>query len=1100
MSSGVYAELKLEAVEPAEVFMGQDLEVTLTGTGFDENTMVSMYPDIGNKKAIIGNIDTFRSARDVMVSGNTAFVAEGYKGNLQIIDVSDTKNPTIVGHVDTPGHAYGVTVSGSTAFVADGGHGLQIIDVSDINNPTIIGHVDTPGSSSTVTVSGSSAFLGGGWEDGMQIIDVSDPINPTIIGHVDAPSFVTAIAVSGTTAFMANYTNDLQIIDVSDPTNLTIIDHVYILGIAEGVTVSNDTAYVASGYTGYLQIIDVSDTNNPTIISYVDTSDFVNGVTISGSTAFVAGDYGLQIIDLSDINNPTIIGHVDTPGSVQSVEVLGNTVFVADDLDGLQIIDMRDTTNNPNIIGYVDTPFFSAKGVTVSGSTAFVADGEFGLRLIDVSNTNNPTIITRVDTPGNAEGVTVSESTVFVADGLGGLQIIDVSDINNPTIIGHVDTPDYAEGVAVSGSIAFVAADFKGGIQIIDVKDPANPTIIGNVDTPGSAKRVEVSGNTAFVADFSSLQIIDVSDFNNPVIIGHVNTPGHAYDVTVSGNTAFVADWDSLQIVDVSDFNNPTIIGHVNTPGYAKEVTVSGNTAIVVDGSYGLQIIDVSDTTNPTIIGYVDTPGYAYDVTVSGSTAFVADGNKFVIVPLPVEIEPITVNSKKKISLTLPSPQIVGNYTLRVFNENEHYELPGVVRFSPTSKAIIVAGGGPPTEDYANFIWEIIRESTNHAYRVLLDLGYKKENICYLSPDVGFDADGNGKADDVAKDITLDNLRDAIQNWAKDADDLILYMIDHGGDGTFRLNSSEILRAEDLDADLDDLQETMSGRVIFIYDACESGSFISRLKPPKGKERIIITSSNIGEASSYLESGNLSFSFQFWASVYKGARLNRAFFFARDMMEDFQTAIVDANGDGISESNEGKHLSHIRIGRSIGLGSDMPVIKSVCAEQTLDGEITARLWVGDLNSVNNIQRVWAVISPPDLNSGQPDEPVTSLPTLELTDSNNDGTYEGIYKNFDRKGIYKISIYAEDTEGVFSLPKHTTVTKMTDSTGIIGDINDSKAADLADAVLALKVLAGLNTSGLIPSGYADSGADVDGDGKVGMEEVIYIIQKAARIED
>lgn len=42
-------------------------------------------------------------------------------------------------------------------------------------------------------------------------------------------------------------------------------------------------------------------------------------------------------------------------------------------------------------------------------------------------------------------------------------------------------------------------------------------------------------------------------------------------------------------------------------------------------------------------------------------------------------------------------------------------------------------------------------------------------------------------------------------------------------------------------------------------------------------------------------------------------------------------------------------------------------------------------------------------------------------------------------------------------------------------------------DLADAILALRVIAGLNPAGI------NSGSDVNLDGKVGIEEAVYIFQ-------
>ena len=62
---------------------------------------------------------------------------------------------------------------------------------------------------------------------------------------------------------------------------------------------------------------------------------------------------------------------------------------------------------------------------------------------------------------------------------------------------------------------------------------------------------------------------------------------------------------------------------------------------------------------------------------------------------------------------------------------------------------------------------------------------------------------------------------------------------------------------------------------------------------------------------------------------------------------------------------------------------------------------------------------------------------------------------------------------------------------------VGDINGDGNVDLADAITALKVAAGMDVSGLISSDYATSGADVNRDARIGLEEIIYILQKLSR---
>jgi hypothetical protein len=62
-------------------------------------------------------------------------------------------------------------------------------------------------------------------------------------------------------------------------------------------------------------------------------------------------------------------------------------------------------------------------------------------------------------------------------------------------------------------------------------------------------------------------------------------------------------------------------------------------------------------------------------------------------------------------------------------------------------------------------------------------------------------------------------------------------------------------------------------------------------------------------------------------------------------------------------------------------------------------------------------------------------------------------------------------------------------------GVPGDLDNDGHADLADAILGLQVMSGMPSPGLRED-FTGSGADVNGDLKVGPQEVIYLLQKAA----
>lgn len=1118
-----FGALKLKSVYPTLGLIEQGLNVKLGGTGFDARTRVSMSLDSGNKIAIMGSADTPGFAEGVAVSGTTAYVAD-YGGGLQIIDVADPKNPSVIGSLDTPGGAKEISLAGTKVYVVY--KGLQIIDVSRPQAPVMMGSADIPGRAEGIAVAGDIAYVADPWY-GLHLIDVSRPESPEIITSVSTPGNTYGVAVAGHTAYVADGDKGLQIVDVADPKNPRIVGSA-LMGNAIGIAVIQDTAYVTDNSRGCLQVVDVSNPTHPVIIKSVDTPGAAHSITVADNTAYVL-DYGggLQVIDVTDPKNPEIIGFVGTPGSSYGIAVIGETAYVADGAEGLQVIDVSSPAIS-TIIGAADISPGSASGIAVVGDTAYIAD-EYGggLKIIDVTDPKTPQVTGSLSETGSARDIAVSGNMAYIIR-IGGLQIIDISDPAHPKTVGNAETPGEAQSITVSGTRAYIA-DHHQGLHIIDVGNPAQPEIIGTADTPGSATGVAVVGTTAYVADYyKGLQIIDVSNPAQPEIIGAAALSGEARKVAVAGNTAYITnDSEGLQIIDVTNPAQPELLGVLDMPDRANGIIVIENMVYTVNDSKGLQVIDAGNPANPTLIGSVDTPGYARGIAVVGNLAYVADSaNGLVIVPVPIEIGDVAVENDTSISLSLPTPRIAGHYTLRVFNGTEHHELNGAVTFSDgsvtfsdpdpqiepavspvVSKVIIVAGGGPYP---GNTLWEATRMCANYAYRAMLYQGYTRENIYYLTADADFEVDG--LMNNVDGDATYENLSYAINVWAKDpkspAHELLVYITDHGGNGTFRLNPTQLLHAEALDDWLDALQETMPGKLIFIYDACRSGTFLCGssgtacsapvMGPPEGKERIIITSAS-DEPALFMPvgrlPGGLSFSFQFWAHIYYGAKLDNAFFFAKDMMEDFQSALLDADGNGVgNEYNDRKLAGSIIIGRGYQPASDIPLIEAVSESQTLYGETSAELRAGPVIDADGISRVWAVIKPPGYTPESPDIPVTDLPTAELADTDHDGIYEGNYNGFDKKGTYHITVYAADNtepESVCSFPMQTTVVQAGYTELAECDITGDGKTDLKDGIIALAIVSGMKPAGVsLPASLSE--LDVSGDGKIGVEEAVHIL--------
>ncbi len=337
-------------------------------------------------------------------------------------------------------------------------------------------------------------------------------------------------------------------------------------------------------------------------------------------------------------------------------------------------------------------------------------------------------------------------------------------------------------------------------------------------------------------------------------------------------------------------------------------------------------------------------------------------------------------------------------------------------------KAVIIAGGPVSGND----LWNITRILANSAYRTLLYQGFTKESIYYLSHDTESDLDGNGKADDTDGIPSKENLQNALLKWALNAESLTIYLTGHGGNGLFRLNSTEILRAGELDGWLDTLQESFSGKLTIICDTDEAGIFLSQLSPSAGKQRILLGNASAGQGACFLNNGLVSFSAYFWRGIFAGYSVYNAFMLAKqgtEFMKDRQTPFLDDNADGLSSAADGITAKDVFIGNATAFPGAAPLIENVSPPQSFSETATAEL-SADVTDPDGIVRVWAVLIPPGYLQGK--KTVTALPSFDLLSSERN-RYEGKFEAFYTEGVWQAAVFASDSTGSISVPKMTALT-------------------------------------------------------------------------
>ena len=154
------------------------------------------------------------------------------------------------------------------------------------------------------------------------------------------------------------------------------------------------------------------------------------------------------------------------------------------------------------------------------------------------------------------------------------------------------------------------------------------------------------------------------------------------------------------------------------------------------------------------------------------------------------------------------------------------------------------------------------------------------------------------------------------------------------------MSELETLSVSDLASWLDTLQETISCKVIVIYDACHSGSFLPALTAPPGSERIVITSSDSDEAAYFNTQGSISFSSYFWTHIFNGTNMYNAFDLAKQAVRitpPYQKPQLDDNGDGVGNEGDRDLAIETYIGNGTRIIDEAPFIEEVSPDQTIVG-------------------------------------------------------------------------------------------------------------------------------------------------------------------
>ena len=479
-------------------------------------------------------------ANNVDVAGNYAYVAAGSTG-LQIVDVSDRRNPRIVGALDTAGNANDVRVVDNLAYVADGSTGLQIIDVTVPATPVKLGNYNTPGDAYDVVISGNRAYVADG-AAGLQIINITNPALPTLLGTYDSPGIAKGVDVSGNIAVLADGASGVRFIDVSDPTRPLSVGNLA-TSDARDVSVEGTIAYVAD-YTGSLKIIDFTNPASPSLRA--NTAQPLGGILTDvakvGRFTFGADVYfvnGVPIINVTDPANPIAKARLDFPArddNATGIAVDGQYIY----LTAERGITENGTTGDTRL--YIGQYLIAEDKAGIAPTVSIVSplSGETFVEGARIPVTVNASDDVQV------VGVTLSvNNEILATDNTPPYQFVYTVPTGSPNLILSATAVDLGSNVGVSNEVSISiipdplttvtgrVIDSKGqlvaGASVSTIGGRSSTTAVDGtfsiLDVPTALERVQVNAT----AVISGVQETGVSA-NVPAVRGGVSNVG---DITV---------------------------------------------------------------------------------------------------------------------------------------------------------------------------------------------------------------------------------------------------------------------------------------------------------------------------------------------------------------------------------------------------------------------------------------------------------------------------------------------------------------------------------------------------------------------------------------
>lgn len=569
----------------------------------------------------------------VRVQGNYAYVTmDESSDSLEIIDISDPKNPILLSRGPSLGGAYktGLAVSGDYAYVGHNGY-VSVINVADKIHPTLVKKWYSGANPNRMflQIDGNFLYVGIG-SKGMFVLDVSNPSSPIQVGFIATPTVginelrLSNIVTSNGNKYIAVMVGDgTYLVNITNPANMSVTST--LPRVVQGYLTST-RFYSTEGYHPQYTTIFMGDR-----VFIRDITSPANPVLLN-STGFLIEPQGIDMVEQIRNNTRYLVMAARTTPTTKSVG--GQWTYSGRSLVILNVEDPQNILQvgvaGPQIYANLLDPHYQYAALVIDGNYSYAATYYYGLDIMDISSFSAPIRAGGLLLSGEGRWITTKGNYMYYSDTTGGIIVLDISNPSDVRQVANVYTSAqyFEHSNAVIGNYLYAAGDEDRRIAVIDIQDPTHPKIVKIfLGARSRGLRAEING-APYLVSFGFLTrtafaIADVSDPLSPVVKSTVEFPVHEgtiWDALLDGNYLWVATPNGgIHVYDVTDKTNPQQITLLSKPlgvlnlsivqfgakRYLYTASNANNTPDIPRDNAGLFVYDITDPRSPIEIKHI---------------------------------------------------------------------------------------------------------------------------------------------------------------------------------------------------------------------------------------------------------------------------------------------------------------------------------------------------------------------------------------------------------------------------------------------------------------------------------------------------------------